>query len=72
MLREGGSRGDGEAPTHEPITLRRPSEFAHRLLPVHRHAKTARSPGLGSKAFMTFLFRGALLPLVSLWPFAPY
>jgi hypothetical protein len=26
MLREGGSRGDGEAPTHEPITLRRSSE----------------------------------------------
>jgi len=41
MLREGGSRGDGEAPTHEPITLRRSSEFAYRLLPVHRHAKTA-------------------------------
>jgi hypothetical protein len=50
MLREGGSRGDGEAPTHEPITLRRSSEFAHRLLPVHRHAKTAReAPASGAR-----------------------
>ena len=49
MLRKGGSRGDGEAPTHEPITLQ---DQARVILGA---GKKAKAVGFGRRPFVVLI-----------------